>query len=199
MTSAPDLPTEPSEPTPEAEPSREGPAALTRRSFVVRAMAAIGALIAAIVAIPVAGFAAMPFFRARTPISLLSGMVPPTLRSEAWADAGPVDDFKVGEPHLVPLQREVIDGWVTGAGHRGGVRRPRDGDRRPRLRHPLHTPRLSALVQQWRGQVRVPVSRRQLRHRGQRDRRTAAPTDDPVRDAGRGRRSSRSGTLEPGA
>ena len=124
MTSASDLPTsaepapdaEPSgdaEPAHDAEPKREG-GPLTRRSFVVRAMVAIGALIAAMVAIPVAGFAAMPFFRARTPMSLLSGMVTPTVRSQAWADAGSVDDYKVGEPHLVPLQREVNDGWVSG-------------------------------------------------------------------------------------
>jgi len=86
----------------------------TRRSFVIRAMAAIGALTAAMVAIPVAGFAGVPFFRSKQPIALVSGAVPPTLRSDTWADAGAIDDFKVGEPHLVPLQREVADGWVSG-------------------------------------------------------------------------------------
>lgn len=84
-----------------------------RRRFVLRALAWIGALIAALVAIPVAGFATVPFFRAKTPPQLLPEMVPPTLRSEAWASAGALDSFDVGEPQLVPLQREVTDGWVT--------------------------------------------------------------------------------------
>ena len=118
MTSAPDMPTETDPPT-KAEPPIEaerlqGQGALTRRSFVVRAMVAIGALIAAMVAIPVAGFAAMPFFRAHTPMKLLAGMVVPTARSDTWTDAGPLTDYKVGEPRLVPLQREITDGWVTG-------------------------------------------------------------------------------------
>ena len=111
---------------------------LARRRFVLRALAGIGALIAAMVGIPVAGFAAMPFFRAKTPPQLLPEMVPPTLRSEAWASAGALDDFDVGEPQLVPLQRQVTDGWVTGDGDRGRLRRAPDGDRRRRLRHPLH-------------------------------------------------------------
>lgn len=86
---------------------------LDRRSFVIRAIGAIGALIAAIVAVPVAGFASVPFFRAKTPIRLLSDAVPPTLRSDAWASAGPLDDFDVGQPRLVLLQRDVTDGWMT--------------------------------------------------------------------------------------
>jgi menaquinol-cytochrome c reductase iron-sulfur subunit len=112
MTNENDLPVEP-EPTIEPEPV-EHAGRLGRRSFVVRAMAAIGALIAVIIGVPVAAFASMPLFRARTPVSLLSGMVAPTVRSDAWADAGSVDDYKVGEPHLVPLQRESTDGWVSG-------------------------------------------------------------------------------------
>lgn len=87
---------------------------LDRRSFVIRAMAAIGALIAVIVGIPVAGFASVPFFRARTPIRVISDAVPPTLRSDAWVSAGQLDDFDVGEPRLVLLQRDVTDGWVSG-------------------------------------------------------------------------------------
>jgi quinol---cytochrome c reductase iron-sulfur subunit, bacillus type len=87
---------------------------LDRRSFVIRAMAAIGALMAAIVGLPVLGFASVPFFRAKTPARLLSDAVPPTLRSDVWVSAGALDDFDVGEPRLVPLQREVTDGWVNG-------------------------------------------------------------------------------------
>ncbi len=122
MTSESHPPAEP-DVTPDAAASSDGApdqgpvetgGRLGRRSFVVRAMAGIGAIIAVIVGVPVAGFAAMPFFRARTPMSLMSGMVVPTVRSDAWSDAGSVDDYKVGEPHLVPLQRDSTDGWVTG-------------------------------------------------------------------------------------
>jgi menaquinol-cytochrome c reductase iron-sulfur subunit len=85
-----------------------------RRRFVLRALAGVGALIAALVGIPVAGFAAMPFFRARTPPQLIPETVPPTLRSDVWAADGALDDFDIDEPQLVPLQRQVTDGWVTG-------------------------------------------------------------------------------------
>lgn len=90
------------------------PRLLDRRSFIIRAMAAIGAFIAVIVGIPAAGFASVPFFRAKTPLRLLSDAVPPTLRSDTWASAGQLDDFDVGEPRLVLLQRDVTDGWVQG-------------------------------------------------------------------------------------
>jgi nitrite reductase/ring-hydroxylating ferredoxin subunit len=40
--------------------------------------------------------------------------VPPTLRSDVWAADGALDDFDIDEPRLVPLQRQVTDGWVTG-------------------------------------------------------------------------------------
>jgi menaquinol-cytochrome c reductase iron-sulfur subunit len=76
-------------------------------------MAAIGGLITAIVGIPIAAFAAMPFFRAKTPMRLISDAVAPTLRSDEWTSAGAVDDFDVGVPRLVPLQRQVTDGWTT--------------------------------------------------------------------------------------
>jgi quinol---cytochrome c reductase iron-sulfur subunit, bacillus type len=98
---------------PASDPDVIGPGRLSRRSFVVRATAAIGALTAAIVGIPVAAFGAIPFFRAKTPIRLLSDAVAPTLRSEEWTSAGAVDDFEVGVPRLVPLQRQVTDGWTT--------------------------------------------------------------------------------------
>ena len=87
---------------------------LTRRSFVVRAIAGIGALIAVIVGVPVAAFAAMPFFRSKTAVRILSDSVAPTLRSTEWANAGPIDDYKVGVPKLAPLQRTVSDGWNSG-------------------------------------------------------------------------------------
>ena len=111
---------EPSAPEPgTAEPGAPGvtPKAggrLTRRSFVVRAIAGIGGLIAVIVGVPVAGFAAMPFFRSKTPIRLLSDSVAPTLRSSDWASAGALSEYKVGVPKLAPLQRTVNDGWNSG-------------------------------------------------------------------------------------
>ena len=87
---------------------------LDRRSFIIRAMGAVAALIAVIVGIPAAGFASVPFFRAKTPLRVLSDAVPPTLRSDTWASAGQLDDFDIGEPRLVLLQREVTDGWNQG-------------------------------------------------------------------------------------
>ena len=114
MTSPLDRPEAPPAPDPvdplPADPSET----LDRRSFVIRAMAAIGGLTAALVAIPVAGFASVPFFRSKAPVALVSGAVPPTLRSDTWTSAGSIDDFDVGVPRLVPLQREVTDGWVSG-------------------------------------------------------------------------------------
>jgi len=101
-----------------AEPIDEDPPGSTRlldrRSFVIRAMAAMGALMAAIVGVPVLGFASVPFFRAKTPVRFISDAIPPTLRSETWVSAGALDDFDVGEPRLVLLQRDVADGWVGG-------------------------------------------------------------------------------------
>jgi menaquinol-cytochrome c reductase iron-sulfur subunit len=87
---------------------------LDRRSFVIRAMAGIGVLIAAVIGIPIAGFASVPFFRSKTPVRFLSDAVPPTLRSDAWVSAGALDDFEVGVPRLVLLHRDVTDGWVSG-------------------------------------------------------------------------------------
>jgi len=87
---------------------------INRRRFVMRAMTGIGALIAAAVGIPVAGFATNPFFRARTPPQLIPEMVPPTVRSDVWSPAGELDEYDIDEPELVPLQRQVSDGWVAG-------------------------------------------------------------------------------------
>ena len=114
MTSSLDRPDAQPAPDPVDPQSTETGGTLNRRSFVIRAMAAIGGLTAALVAVPVAGFASVPFFRSKAPIALVSGAVPPTLRSDLWTSAGALDDFDVGVPRLVPLQREVVDGWVSG-------------------------------------------------------------------------------------
>lgn len=85
-----------------------------RRSFVLRVLGAIGALISAAIAAPLAGFGAGPALSARTPVRLLGQSVAPTLRTEGWASAGPLDDFEVGRPRRVVLERRVVDGWVVG-------------------------------------------------------------------------------------
>lgn len=96
-----------------AEPKGPGESSgLSRRSFVVRAMAAIGGVIAAAVAIPVAGFATAPGWRARAPLRWLSTSVSPTLRTNDWTTVGKLTDFEVGVPQYRILEREVIDGWV---------------------------------------------------------------------------------------
>ena len=86
--------------------------ALSRRTFVVRAVAAIGGAIAALVGIPIVGFAAAPGWQARTPIRLLSPSVVPTLRSSALTSIGKLADFEVGVPKYVQVERPVVDGWV---------------------------------------------------------------------------------------
>jgi menaquinol-cytochrome c reductase iron-sulfur subunit len=103
-------PVAPGSPTDPAPPEVD----VSRRRFVMRALAGIGALIAALVGIPVVGFAAMPFFRARTAPQLLPEMVPPTIRSDVWSAAGELDEYAIAEPQLVPLQRQISDGWVAG-------------------------------------------------------------------------------------
>lgn len=88
------------------------PQVLTRRAFFIRTLAALGGVFAAAVAVPVIGFGSAPFWRARTDLKILSTAVSPVLRGSGWASAGKLDDFKVGEPRLVTLTREVLDGWV---------------------------------------------------------------------------------------
>jgi len=96
-----------------SEPSRPGEgSALTRRSFVVRALAAIGGVLAAAVALPSAIFVTAPGWRARTPLRWLSLSVSPTLRTNDWTTIGKLTDFEVGVPQYRILQREVVDGWV---------------------------------------------------------------------------------------
>ncbi len=91
---------------PEAKP------ALSRRNFVVRALAVIGGAIAAVLGIPVVGFASAPGWQARVPVRLLSSSVVPTLRSSALTSVGKLGDFEVGVPKYVKVERPVVDGWV---------------------------------------------------------------------------------------
>lgn len=91
-----------------------GGQALSRRAFFLRALTGIGAAFTAAVAIPVIGFGTAPFWRSKGPISLLSHAVTPALRASGWCSAGKLADFTIGEPRLVTLSRQVVDGWVTG-------------------------------------------------------------------------------------
>ena len=85
---------------------------LTRRAFFLRSLAALGGVFAAALAIPVAGFGSAPFWGAKSDIKLLSTAVSPVLRGSGWTPAGKLEDFAVGEPRLVTLSREIVDGWV---------------------------------------------------------------------------------------
>jgi len=98
--------------TPEPEPGVEA-AGLSRRRFVMRALAAIGGLIAAALAIPVAGFGGAPGWQSKVPVRLLSTSVAPTLRSTDWTSMGKLADYEVGVPTYVLVERHVIDGWVA--------------------------------------------------------------------------------------
>ena len=88
------------------------PEELSRRAFFLRALTGIAGAFTAAVAIPVVGFGTAPFWRSKEPFSLTSHAVTPALRASGWSPAGKLADFTVGEPRLVTLTREVVDGWV---------------------------------------------------------------------------------------
>lgn len=83
-----------------------------RRRFILRAIAAIGGLIAGGLAIPTLGFGTAAGWRATSPLRLLGRSVPPTLRGEGFVPAGALADFAVGSPRRVALVRPVVDAWV---------------------------------------------------------------------------------------
>lgn len=91
-----------------------GPESPARRRFVLRVLGGIAALISAALAIPLAGFGAAPGLNAKTPMRLLGRSVTPTLQTEGWTPAGLIEDFVIGTPKRVVLQRRVVDGWVVG-------------------------------------------------------------------------------------
>lgn len=86
---------------------------LSRRRFIVRVMSVLSGAIAALLAIPVAGFATAPGWQTRTPPRLLSTSIAPTLRSDEWTAIGKVADFEVGVPKYLEVARHIVDGWVT--------------------------------------------------------------------------------------
>jgi menaquinol-cytochrome c reductase iron-sulfur subunit len=84
-----------------------------RRTFIVRALAGIGAALAAVVAIPVAGLAAAPATRTPLRFPFLSGSVPPTPRATGFTNLGPLSNYPVGVPTLVPVTVSVEIGGAT--------------------------------------------------------------------------------------
>lgn len=106
---------------------KNGKGMLSRRHFVVRAMGIVGSVVAAALAIPIAGFASAPAWRSNAARRLLSQPVVPTLRSSEWTSVGRLADFEVGVPTYVTVERHVIDGWVEAAAPIG-VEVVREGD-----------------------------------------------------------------------
>jgi menaquinol-cytochrome c reductase iron-sulfur subunit len=84
-----------------------------RRKFVLGALGGIGAALAAVVAVPVAGLAAAPAARDPLRWSLLAGSVPPTPRISGFTNLGPLANFPVGVPTLLPVTVPVDIGGTT--------------------------------------------------------------------------------------
>ena len=85
---------------------------LSRRSFTIRAMAVLGALAAAIVAIPAAAFVSAPGWLSNAQRRLLSHTLSPALRSDEWTSAGSIDRLRIGQPKHMIVDRPIVDGWV---------------------------------------------------------------------------------------
>jgi menaquinol-cytochrome c reductase iron-sulfur subunit len=84
-----------------------------RRTFVLRALGGIGAALAAMVAIPVAGLAAAPATRGPLRWSLMAGSVAPTPRISGFTNLGSLSNFPVGVPTLLPVTVPVDIGGTT--------------------------------------------------------------------------------------
>jgi menaquinol-cytochrome c reductase iron-sulfur subunit len=98
---------------PAADETAQARAELSRRNFVLRVLGLIGGAIAAVLGIPVVGFASAPGWQAKAPVRLLSTSIVPTLRSSALTSVGRLADFEVGVPQYVKVDRPVVDGWVA--------------------------------------------------------------------------------------
>lgn len=100
------------EPEPGQTAPGQPPPAVSRRTFVIRAMSVLGALAVAIVAVPTAAFMSAPGWLSTAPKRLLSHTVSPALRSEEWTSAGPIDSLRLGRPKHMIIERPIVDGWV---------------------------------------------------------------------------------------
>jgi len=85
---------------------------LSRRKFVIRSMTVLGALAAAVVAVPAAAFMSAPGWLSTAPKRLLSHTVSPALRAQEWTSAGPIDRLRLGQPKHMIIERPIVDGWV---------------------------------------------------------------------------------------
>lgn len=82
-----------------------------RRAFVLRALGGIGAALATAVAVPVAGMASAPA-RGSLRFPVMSGSVVPTPRTTGFTNLGPLDNFPIGQPTLMPVTVRVEIGGV---------------------------------------------------------------------------------------
>jgi len=89
-----------------------GASAFSRRTFVIALMSALGAIAAAIVALPTTAFVTAPGWLSTLPRRLLSETVSPALRSEDWTSAGAIGDLDIGVPAYLTVDRPIVDGWV---------------------------------------------------------------------------------------
>lgn len=92
----------------------DGPPDPARRAFLIRVVVGISGIIAAIVAIPVGGFATAPGWQAASPVRPLGRAIPPTLQGKGWVSVGALEDFQVGVPTRVVPVRQITDAWVSG-------------------------------------------------------------------------------------
>jgi quinol---cytochrome c reductase iron-sulfur subunit, bacillus type len=84
-----------------------------RRRFLKRVLGVASGAVAAILAVPLAGFFSIPALRRRTVV---------------WAKAGPLDDFRVGESRFVLLEPVKQQIWPEAAPKMGAfVSRKADG------------------------------------------------------------------------
>jgi len=70
---------------------------LSRNDFVKAAVGVLGAIMSAIVGIPVIGYIISPALKRQ--------------ESEAWIPAGPLENYPVNEPTLFNFTRTTINGW----------------------------------------------------------------------------------------
>jgi menaquinol-cytochrome c reductase iron-sulfur subunit len=116
---APPLPDETpatdSTPAPQAATAAVPERPWARRTFVLRALGGIGAALAAVVAVPVVGLAAAPAARSPLRWPFLAGSVPPTPRTTGFVSLGPVSNFQIGIPTLLPVTVPVEIGGTTQA------------------------------------------------------------------------------------
>ena len=70
---------------------------LTRRSFFGRSIAAIAGLITLGLAVPIAGYIALPAFRQRR---------------DYWSEVGPLNDLQINSPKELDVVQSVSSGWM---------------------------------------------------------------------------------------